>query len=118
MRGCREIQFSNGGHLFATTLSTNAINVYNFYTGENPQAYQFKAHLGKVKSVYWCEDDFGFISCGLEGAIYVWNLHDNNNREFELLQKYSPFFSVVKIPNTNTIYAVGLDKTIKEIEKG
>ena len=31
--------------------------------------------------------------------------------------KTNPFYSVVKIPNTNTLYAVGADKTIKEIEK-
>jgi WD40 repeat protein len=35
VKGCREIQFSNGGHLFAA-VNQNAVQIYNFYTGESP----------------------------------------------------------------------------------
>jgi cilia- and flagella-associated protein 57 len=37
IKGCREIQFSNGGHMFAAAYLNNAVHVYNFYTGECPQ---------------------------------------------------------------------------------
>jgi WD40 repeat protein len=38
VKGCREIKFSNGGHLFAAAHGNNASYVYNFYTynGDTP----------------------------------------------------------------------------------
>jgi WD40 repeat protein len=39
IKGCREVRFSNGGHLFACAVGTNSVHIYNFYTGECPQHY-------------------------------------------------------------------------------
>jgi len=50
IKGCREIRFSNGGHLFACTNQHN-ISVYKFYTAENPPEFNFKAHIGKVRCI-------------------------------------------------------------------
>ena len=33
IKGCRDIRFSNGGHLFACA-NTNKVSVYKFYTAE------------------------------------------------------------------------------------
>lgn len=59
--------------------------MYNFYTGECPQQYQFKGHVNKPRSIDWYEDDMGFVSCGMDGFIYIWNLQmkDNQQRETE-----------------------------------
>lgn len=35
-KNCREIKFSNGGHMFAAAIGNGSIYIYNFYTGENP----------------------------------------------------------------------------------
>ena len=43
IKACREIKFSNGGHLFACA-NHFAINVYRFYTAECPSEYIFKEH--------------------------------------------------------------------------
>ena len=44
IKGCLEIAFSHGGHLFAAVHQSN-IFVYNFWTGELPSSdYQFKLH--------------------------------------------------------------------------
>lgn len=49
-KGYKEIRYSNGGHLFAVASGNpQTINVYNFYTGENPSYLVFKGHSGKVK---------------------------------------------------------------------
>jgi hypothetical protein len=51
IKGCRDIRFSNGGHLFACA-NTNKVSVYKFYTAEQPPEYNFeKAHIGKVKCI-------------------------------------------------------------------
>ena len=50
IKGCREIRFSNGGHLFACTSQHN-ICVYKFYTAECPPEFNYKAHIGKVRCI-------------------------------------------------------------------
>ncbi|CAI2371694.1 unnamed protein product [Moneuplotes crassus] len=118
IKGCHEIQFSNGGHLFAA-INDKVINVYNFWTCERPTNYQFNAHLNKVRCIHWDEDDLGFVSSGIDGAIYSWVLKDNSQRSDECLAKNVHFYSVVKEPGgRGTIYAVGSDQMIREIVEG
>ncbi len=126
---CREIRFSNGGHLFACT-NQHAISVYKFYTAECPPEYNFKDHSGKVRCIQWLDDDSGFISGGWDGAVCMWKLHpdlgnekNGVDREANPYQKYSlknvNFSCVANKPDSKTIfYAVGTDKSIKEIENG
>jgi cilia- and flagella-associated protein 57 len=74
IKACREVRFSNGGHLFAAAAANNQIFVYNFYTGECPSYYQCKGHGNKVRSIDWYEDDMGFVSCGLDGSVLEYDL--------------------------------------------
>jgi len=74
IKACREIKFSNGGHLFACA-NQYTLNVYNFYTAECPSEFVFKEHQGKIKCIQWLDDDSGLISAGLDGTIFVWKLH-------------------------------------------
>lgn len=83
IKSCREITFSNGGHLFACMNGQN-IHVFKFYTAENPPHYIFKAHQGIVRSIAWMDDDSGFISTGWDSAMYLWKLSLAKSREEEL----------------------------------
>ena len=74
IKGCREIKFSNGGHLFACSNQHN-ITVYKFYTAESPEEFNFKFHFGKVKCIHWLDDDSGFISGGYDGKVLLWKLY-------------------------------------------
>lgn len=40
-KGCNEIKFSNGGHLFACVVNQSHIHIYNFYTMETNNRLQF-----------------------------------------------------------------------------
>lgn len=80
IKSCREIQFSNGGHLFAC-VNSHVIQIYNFYTGENPHHMTFQGHDGKVRCISWFEDDSGFISAGWDGKINIWNIKNNMRPE-------------------------------------
>lgn len=117
IKGCHEIQFANGGHLFAA-INDKVINVYNFWTCDRPTNYQFNAHLNKVRCIHWDEDDLGFVSSGMDGAIYNWMLKDNSQRLDEFLAKNVQFYSVVKVPGTKTIYSAGSDGLVREIAQG
>ena len=114
IKSCREIQFSNGGHLFAW-VNSHVIQIYNFYTGENPHNMTFQGHDGKVRCISWFEDDSGFISAGWDGKINVWNIKNNLRPEYYFEWKGTNFSWVFKMQNSQSLYAVGTDKAIREI---
>jgi hypothetical protein len=63
IKGCMEVQFANGGHLFAA-IQTNTIAIYNFWTGETDINHNFPGHSQKVRCINWYDDDSGFTSTG------------------------------------------------------
>jgi len=80
IKACKEIKFSNGGHLFAcanNSPDTNEIKIYRFYSGDCPQEYIFK-HNARVKTIQWMEDDNGFISVSMDGSILQWRLNTDS----------------------------------------
>lgn len=124
IKGCREIRFSNGGHLFACASQSN-INVYKFYTGENTQDMIYKAHLGPVRCLHWFDDDSGFISGGWDGNVFAWKLYTDKkepkdvNPKSQFTIKNFQFACVANKPDSKSIvYAAGIDKTIKRIDDG
>ena len=117
IKGCRELQFCHGGHLFAACSGQN-IHVYNFYTGENPPNMIFKGHESKVTSISWEEDDSGFCSAGWNGAVYKWKLSPSptDNKGPFFLQKGINLSCVLQSPLPDGhVYTVASDKQIKEI---
>ena len=44
IKGCSEIKFSHGGHMFACIANSKDINVFNFYTSECPPTMMFGGH--------------------------------------------------------------------------
>jgi cilia- and flagella-associated protein 57 len=82
-------------------------------------------HTGKIKSICWASDDSRIITAGGEGAIYEWNLRDMSNhqgigikRDFECILKTCSYTSVCMSYDKKTIFAVGNDKSVKEIFEG
>jgi WD40 repeat protein len=121
IKGCREIRFSNGGHLFACASQTN-INVYKFYTGENNPEMIYKGHHGPVRCLNWFDDDSGFVSGGWDGIVLTWKLilDQNDKNESNPSQQYViknfNFNCVANKPDSkHIIFAAGQDKTIKMI---
>ena len=124
IKGCREIRFANGGHIFACASQTN-INVYKFYTGENTHEMIFKGHVGPVRCLHWLDDDSGFISGGWDGNVFTWKLildpsdSKDQNPQSRFTIKNFNFSCVANKPDSKQIlYAAGIDKTIKMINNG
>eukprot|EP00742_Colponemidia_sp_Colp-10_P003011 GILJ01003213.1.p1 GENE.GILJ01003213.1~~GILJ01003213.1.p1 ORF type:complete len:1307 (+),score=279.75 GILJ01003213.1:41-3922(+) len=110
IKACREVRFSNGGQLFAA-VNGNTIQIFSTYTCEN--VTNLRGHNGKVRSLYWTQDDTGLVSAGMDGAVYEWKLKDTK-RENEFVQKGCNFSGVL-CTNENKIFAVGSDHMLKEI---
>ena len=121
IKTCREIVFSNGGHLFAC-MFVNFIHVYNFYTAQNPVNYTFKAHSGMIRSISWLQDDSGFVSSALDSTIHMWTMGEANriwsftepNVDFTCLRVHKPEGEKSQI----SVFATGQDKSIREIREG
>lgn len=123
IKGCREIRFSNGGHLFACASQSN-INIYKFYTGENGDMI-YKMHGGPVRCLHWFDDDSGFISGGWDGNVFCWKLYtdkkdpNDENPQYIYSLKNFQFACVANQPDSKSVvYAAGIDKTIKTIVAG
>ncbi|CAK4985833.1 unnamed protein product [Aphanomyces euteiches] len=112
IKACRECQFSTGGHLFAA-VNGNTIQVFSMNTCD--LVANLRGHNGKVRSIYWNYDDSGLISAGMDGAVYQWDL-DEAKRDGEFVQKGVPYFSAVCNREGTSVFAVGADKMLKEIE--
>jgi cilia- and flagella-associated protein 57 len=119
IKGCREVQFSNGGHLFAAAYGNNATYVFNFYTGENPPNFQFRGHTQKVRSVDWFDDDMGFVSTSTGGDVYFWDLINVQEggsyriADKDFVKKSVSMTSVCNIPNRHQeVFCAGSEKAI------
>jgi len=112
IKNCHECAFSHGGHQFAVANGT-LIEVYSTYTAENLAA--FKGHNNHIKSIVWGLDDMTVTTCGVDGAVYEWDVQ-NKTRKGENVLKTCSYSCVANAPDGSSVFAVGNDKTIKQIQ--
>lgn len=113
IRGCREVSFSNGGHLFAA-VHGNIIQTFSTVTFE--PLSNMKGHNGRVRSVVWSSDDQKIISCGTDGAVYEWEVATGKRLQEQVL-KGTQYTSAV-LSNTGKAFATSVDGTLREILEG
>jgi cilia- and flagella-associated protein 57 len=118
----KKCRFSNGGQYFAA-VHANTVQIYSTWNFEN--LGNLKGHNAKVRAIHWTPDDSRIITAGVDGAIYDWSLKDMSGfggqgikREVESVLKYCAYSSACTSTDSKTIYAVGNDKTLKEIVDG
>ncbi len=121
IKGCTEIKFSHGGHLFACAANQKDIHVFNFYTGECSISMQFTGHVSRVRCIDWFENDLGFTTCGNDGNVYFYDLFKpgqlkdpgKRNTDKDFNKKDVKFTSVCNVPGKDyEIFAVGNDRLI------
>ena len=108
---CREVQFSHGGQYFAAANQSNVVLVYSFYTCE--KLADLRGHSGKVKSIVWTRDDATLITCGHDGAVYMWDW-EAGKRLGEFVQKGIHFNAA--LATDEGIYAAASDLQLKEFD--
>ena len=118
---CKEIKFCNGGHMFAAA-NGHEVQVFNFYTGENPPNMKFRKHIAKVTSLHWNDDDSLLYSAGADGAVYEWKINvrpemQNEDPDFSASKDSNSFECIAVSPNTEcrAYYLTGKSNDIKEI---
>lgn len=76
--------------------------------------YTLKGHNGKITGMSWTADDTKLSTCGTEGAVYEWNVHESK-RTAETIIKTCPFSSCVVSSDGKSTMAVGKDGHIREM---
>lgn len=111
VKNCSEVRFSNGGQYFAA-VHGNIINVYNTYTLFPVRS--LRGHGGKIKSIYWTDDDTRLVSTGLNnGTIIEFDIR-TEKRVMENTSRTCSFNAVIS--NGSSIIAAGNDNRIREYQ--
>lgn len=117
IKACRECRFSHGGQFFAA-VNSNTVQVYKTYTCE--VVCSLRGHQSKVRSVCWTADDSRLITTGSDGAIFEFDVLQDGRPISQWSQKGSSSSCVVAYTDlatqTNTMYVVGTDKVLKEVQ--
>ena len=113
VRECRVSLFSHGGHLLVAAIK-DTINVYNTITFAT--IHTLKGHQGQVTCVSWSLDDLKLVSCADNGSLYEWNVA-TGERIHEIVVKTCSFSYLTLSPDSENIYSVGSDKTVKHMAK-
>lgn len=119
IKACREVQFSNGGHLFAVAAGSQ-VQVFNFYTGESPSHFLCKGNSQKVRSISWFDDDMGLASASQGGDVYFFDLIKKESADSSsnkigdgFVQKSVQLCTVVGLPDKKLeVLCAGNDKRI------
>lgn len=109
IKACRECRFSQGGNYLAAT-NGNSIAIFDFSSGD--KVADLRGHNSKVRAVYWMPSGCHLLSCGLDGAVYLWAL-DGSKRIGEFVQKGIMYTSVVN--SANSVLVVGNDRSLREL---
>ncbi|CAD6207355.1 GSCOCG00010189001-RA-CDS [Cotesia congregata] len=109
IRDCRTMSFSQGGHLFAA-VNGNVIQVYTTVTFA--QRLVLKGHTGVIQEVVWFQSDLKLVTCGYEGAIYVWDI-STGSRISETIIKNVKLHGVAV--GLGAIFCIATDRKIREI---
>lgn len=110
IKNCRECRFSNGGNMLAAA-NGNTIHVYDFYSGD--KIADLRGHNGKVRSIFWLDSGAHILSCGQDGAVYLWEI-DGAKRTSEFVHKGTMYTSAVCA--NDSVFVVGSDRMLKELE--
>ncbi len=94
------------------------ILLYNFWTTDGTALMQCSGHTNRVRSIDWWDNDQGFSSCCLNGAVYFYELYGSlglgkRNSEKDFMQKEVKLTSVVNVPGAPyEMFTVGSDRKI------
>lgn len=75
VRGCSEIQFSNGGNMYALNDDDNRVQIYSFWQNCRIPNGMLTAHTSPVRQIHWLNDDTGLITVGKDDhQVILWKL--------------------------------------------
>eukprot|EP00916_Digyalum_oweni_P021065 GHVL01035040.1.p1 GENE.GHVL01035040.1~~GHVL01035040.1.p1 ORF type:complete len:915 (+),score=215.24 GHVL01035040.1:790-3534(+) len=116
IRACREVRFSNGGHMFAA-VSGNTIQVYLCVTLD--LLCNMRGHHQRIRSLAWSNDDAFLVSAGMDGAVYHFSVLEDGKRIRDDVRKGVQYTSVLMysdpVTSLHRSIVVGSDLVVRDI---
>ncbi|EUD65819.1 hypothetical protein C922_03802 [Plasmodium inui San Antonio 1] len=91
LKNCSCCKFSNGGSFMAVS-KISTLYIYKTYTYE--LLYVLKSHVNYITDLVWSCNDFSVFSIGKDGYLFEYSLHNNGNKNMEVMQKEKKFLSI------------------------
>eukprot|EP01065_Artemidia_motanka_P016450 TRINITY_DN20120_c0_g1_i1.p1 TRINITY_DN20120_c0_g1~~TRINITY_DN20120_c0_g1_i1.p1 ORF type:complete len:1373 (+),score=591.17 TRINITY_DN20120_c0_g1_i1:104-4222(+) len=103
VKHCKELRFSQGGHLFAAAVVTK---IYIFHTYNFNCVASLTGHQSMVKSLCWTHNDQFILSAGFEGAVIEWRVETMQKTETEHPVQKAVAYSCVRYDEDTQLAAV------------
>ncbi|GAB6020475.1 Cilia- and flagella-associated protein 57, variant 2 [Chamberlinius hualienensis] len=111
VKECPSLSFSHSGHLIAA-IQGSIVVIFSTITFDTVAS--FKGHVGKITAIAWSNNDLRVISCGVDGAVYEWDVY-SHKRLNEVLVQHSFCNSIATSKDNFTIFVAGCDCVIREM---
>ncbi|KAI5627246.1 cilia- and flagella-associated protein 57 [Silurus asotus] len=109
INNCTECVLNHDCNMFAAVIK-NMIHVYNIRTYKK---LDLAGHSETVQSVKWSSDDSHLVSCGLDGAVYIWNILTGIYET--KIETNCIYVDLTLFPNTGNILTVNQFNILHEI---
>ncbi|GBG74137.1 hypothetical protein CBR_g17848 [Chara braunii] len=117
------VSFSKGGQLFAV-CKQNLISLFQTYSTSSTSAGILRGHTANIKGIHWGPNDATLVSCGQDGAVYVWDVNSySRDKDVDHVKKMSSYSCITYNRTATIIVVAGLELPskmckIKAIVKG
>jgi WD40 repeat protein len=111
IRSCSCLVYSNGGQYLAV-VNGSTIHVYDSITGTLISS--LRGHSNRIRNIVWDEYDSSFISFGIEGSVYYWNLFPPE-RKVERVLFPGAVVTGIASKNCTFAYCSGVDGKVRQV---
>ncbi|XP_050527908.1 cilia- and flagella-associated protein 57-like [Daktulosphaira vitifoliae] len=111
MMDCNLTAFSNSGHMFALA-NHHKVDVYCSVIFEH--RYTLRGHSGIITALRWGFHDANLITCGLDGAIYEYNMR-TGERDLDIVNPEIVYIDLVVSKDTSRMFPIAQDGRFREI---
>ncbi|XP_050439079.1 cilia- and flagella-associated protein 57-like [Adelges cooleyi] len=108
---CNLTAFSNSGHMFALA-NHHKVDVFCGVLFEH--RFTLRGHSGIISAMQWSRNDTKLITCGLDGAIYEFNMR-TGEREMDIVHPEIVYVDLAVSKDTSRIFPIAQDGRFREI---
>lgn len=112
IRSCKVMGFSTYGTILAVADGVH-IKLYDYI--QFHLMYILQGHRMEITSFKWLSNDSNLISCGLDGAVYMWDVK-SGKRVADVVTRHCQHHDIEATSDGKLIYTVGKDGHLKEIK--
>ena len=84
-----DIKFNHNGTMIVTSSADGFVRIFDTASKQQQPIWSWKAHEGEVTNVHFSENETSVLTCGSDGKLIEWSLH-NTGKILNQIQLQSP----------------------------